>query len=71
MANEFRTKDGQSLGLGSTVWAIDGEGPFTLTETDSAPSGWIYAVSADGEEMRLHAPEDVGIYYNQTRRVEG
>lgn len=70
MANEYRTKDGHSVGLGSTVWAINGGGPFTLTKADSAPPGWIYLVSADGEDMRLHAPEDVGMYYNKVRRVE-
>lgn len=70
MASKYRTKDGHSVGLGSTVWAINGEGPFSLRKPDSAPRGWVHLVSDDGEDMRLHAPEDVGIYYNKVRRVE-
>ncbi|MFD4175396.1 hypothetical protein [Streptomyces anulatus] len=70
MAANFRTKDGHTVGLGSTVWSINGDGPFTLAKPDSAPSGWVCMVSTDGETVRLHAPEDVGIYYNKVRRVE-
>ncbi|MER6826591.1 hypothetical protein ABT352_11440 [Streptosporangium sp. NPDC000563] len=70
MTSSYRTKDGHTVGLGSTVWAINGQGPFKLTKPDSAPPGWVYMVSADGEDMRLHAPEDVAIYYNRNRRVE-
>ncbi|MER5994816.1 hypothetical protein [Streptomyces viridosporus] len=47
---------------------MDGEGSFTLTKPDSAPSGWVCVVSADGEDVRLHAPEDVAIHYNRARR---
>ncbi|SCE60357.1 hypothetical protein [Streptomyces sp. OspMP-M43] len=70
MAADFRTKDGHTVGLGSTVWSINGEGPFTLAKPGSAPSGWVCAVSADREDIRLHAPEDIGIYYNKVRRTE-
>lgn len=70
MATTYRTKDGHTVRLGSTVWAVNGTGPFTLTAPGSAPPGWVLMVGADGEEMRLHAPEDVGIYYNLVRRVE-
>lgn len=70
MTSKYRTKDGHTVGLGSSVWAINGEGPFTLMKPDSAPPGWVYMVSADGADMRLAAPEDVAIYYNKVRRVE-
>ncbi|MEV1011995.1 hypothetical protein [Streptomyces sp. NPDC049881] len=70
MASTYRTKDGHTVRPGSTVWAINGQGPFTLTEPDSAPSGWVCAVSADGTDLRLHAPEDIALYYNLVRRVE-
>ncbi|MBQ0862278.1 hypothetical protein [Streptomyces sp. RK75] len=67
----YRTKDGHTVGLGSTVWAINGQGPFTLAEPHhSAPLGWICAVSGDGEDIRLHGPEDISLYYNLVRRVE-
>ncbi|WP_030546692.1 hypothetical protein [Streptomyces albus] len=66
----YRTKDGHTVGFGSTVYAINGDGPFILTPPDSAPPGWVSMVSADGEDIRLHAPEDVALYYNRDRRVE-
>lgn len=68
MASKYRTKDGHTVSLGSTVWAINGDGPFTLTKPGSAPPGWVSMVSDDGEDMRLHAPEDVALYYNRSRR---
>lgn len=68
MTSSYRTKDGHTVGLGGTVWGVNGQGPFTLTKPDSAPSGWVCMVSADGEDVRLHAPEDVAIYYNRARR---
>ncbi|MFD0431877.1 hypothetical protein ACFQ60_45955 [Streptomyces zhihengii] len=52
------------------MWAINGTGPFTLTRPDSAPPDWVHMVSADGQDIRLHAPEDVTLYYNLVRRVE-
>ncbi|MER5972816.1 hypothetical protein ABT112_24300 [Streptomyces sp. NPDC002055] len=66
----YRTKDGHTVGLGSTVWSINGQGPFTLARPDSAPPGWVCAVSSDGEDIRLHDPKDIPLYYNRDRRVE-
>ncbi|TDC63149.1 hypothetical protein [Streptomyces hainanensis] len=67
----YRTKDGHTVRLGSTVWGINGQGPFTLSKPESsAPRGWVRAVSGDGEDSRLHAPEDISLYYNLVRRVE-
>lgn len=55
------------MGLGGTVWG--GRGRLLHPhESDSAPSGWVCVVSADGEDVRLHAPEDVAIHYNRARR---
>ncbi|MEW2556447.1 hypothetical protein AB0957_32585 [Streptomyces zhihengii] len=70
MAYTYRTKDGHTVRFGSTVWAINGTGPFTLTRPDSAPPDWVHMVSTDGQDIRLHAPEDVTLYYNLVRRVE-
>jgi hypothetical protein len=64
----YRTKDGHSVHIGSTVWGVNGQGPFTLVRPDSAPAGWVCAVSDDGEDIRLHAPEDISLYYNRDRR---
>ncbi|MGW8756962.1 hypothetical protein ACWGNH_10975 [Streptomyces albidoflavus] len=46
---------------------MNGQGPFTLVEPESAPEGWVSVVSADGEDWRLHAPEDIALYYVTTR----
>ncbi|OLF05244.1 hypothetical protein BLA60_36930 [Actinophytocola xinjiangensis] len=66
----YRTKDGHAVGLGATVWGINGQGPFILAAPDSAPPHWVCVVSVDGEDYRLHAPEDITLYYNVNRRVE-
>ncbi|MFC7468709.1 hypothetical protein ACFQVA_15910 [Actinomadura keratinilytica] len=42
---------------------MNGQGPFTLVKPESAPEGWVFVVSADGEDWRLHAPEDITLYY--------
>ncbi|MDT0265995.1 hypothetical protein RM844_06775 [Streptomyces sp. DSM 44915] len=67
MATSFRTRDGHTVRFGSTVWAVNGTGPFTLVRPESAPAGWVAMVSDDGEEYRLHAPEDVPLYYTVNR----
>lgn len=66
----YRTHDGYTVRLGSTVWAVNGQGPFTLAMPDSAPPGWVCAVSRNGEDIRLHAPGDISLYYNRDRRGE-
>ncbi|MBU7596409.1 hypothetical protein JGS22_001820 [Streptomyces sp. P38-E01] len=66
----YRTKDGHTVSFGSRVWAINGQGPFTLVKPTSAPPGWVCMVSNDGADQRLCAPGDVGIYYNRDRQVE-
>ncbi|MBL0800289.1 MULTISPECIES: hypothetical protein [Streptomyces] len=63
MASSYRTNDGGTVGIGSTVWGVNGQGPFTLVKPESAPEGWVFVVSADGEGWRLHAPEDITLYY--------
>ncbi|MGW5027324.1 hypothetical protein ACWEO9_21010, partial [Streptomyces albidoflavus] len=67
MASSYRTNDGHTVRIGSTVWGVNGQGPFTLVEPESAPEGWVSVVSADGEDWRLHAPEDIALYYVTTR----
>ncbi|ARQ71529.1 hypothetical protein [Streptomyces marincola] len=63
MAAKFRTKDGHTVRFGSTVWGVNRQGPFVLVKPDSAPRGWVHVVSLDGSEVRLHAPQDITLYY--------
>ncbi|MGA5430818.1 hypothetical protein [Streptomyces koyangensis] len=67
MASSYRTNDGGTVGIGSTVWGVNGQGPFTLVTPESAPEGWVSVVSTDGDDWRLHAPEDITLYYVTTR----
>nr|BFE31718.1 hypothetical protein GCM10010200_039690 [Actinomadura rugatobispora] len=66
----YRTRDGHDVTIGARVWAQNGTGPFAITKPGTAygstPEGWVLMVGADGEE-RLHAPEDVSIYYYLSR----
>ncbi|GAA4138879.1 hypothetical protein [Actinomadura keratinilytica] len=69
---KYRTRDGHKVTFGATVWAQNGTGPFTITEPGPAygspPKGWVLMIGADGEE-RLHAPEDISLYYYATKPV--
>ena len=67
---EYRTRDGHIVHLGDTVYSMNGDGPFVLVAAEGAGEGWVWAVSPDDEELRLHAPEDITSYYNVVRRVE-
>ncbi|GGV77173.1 MULTISPECIES: hypothetical protein [Streptomyces] len=68
MTSSYRTKDGHTVGVGSTVWGVNGDGPFLLTQPGSAPPGWVCLVTLDGTDTRLHAPEDITLYYTRDPR---
>lgn len=59
----FRTKDGHTVGLGDTVWAVNGNGPYTLTEHEQR--GWVWLEGDD--ERAPHTAEDITRYYRRDR----
>ncbi|GAB2925192.1 hypothetical protein GCM10027280_10600 [Micromonospora polyrhachis] len=71
MASTYRTKDGHSVRVGDQVWAQNGTGPFIITRPAGLKPGWVLLLHAGGDDdQRLHAPEDITIYYHRVRPVQ-
>ncbi|OKJ15679.1 hypothetical protein AMK19_05205 [Kitasatospora sp. CB01950] len=71
MRPKFRTKDNRTVRFGDHVWAQNGEGPFVIT-------GWLpygdrshlqldLVGGGPSGSMRVHAPEDITLYYLAVR----
>jgi hypothetical protein len=63
MASKFRTMDNRSVGFGDLVWSQNGDGPFRIAPLPRDGQGYFQLIEVGGPGVRIHAPEDITLYY--------